>query len=103
MFLEPVVEKEIINVVNNCKSKTSCDWDNLDMQFIKKIISNVVKPLSFICNKSFETGVFPEKMKMAKIIPLYTAGAKYKFTNYRPVSLLPQFSKILEKNFLIID
>ena len=68
-------------------------------KIIQGIISDVVKPLSFICNKSFETGVFPEKMKMAKIIPLYKAGAKNKFTNYRPVSLLPQFSKILEKLF----
>lgn len=46
---------------------------------------------------SFQTGVFPKKMKIAKVIPLYKTGDKNNFTNYRPVSLLPQFSKILEK------
>ena len=41
--------------------------------------------------------IFPNDMKIARVIPLYKAGEKYLFTNYRPVSLLPQFSKILEK------
>ena len=38
-------------------------------------------------------------MKIAEVIPLYKSGNKHHFTNYRPVSLLPQFSKILEKLF----
>ena len=38
-------------------------------------------------------------MKIAEVLPLYKTGDKYHFTNYRPVSLLPQFSKILEKLF----
>ena len=50
-------------------------------------------------NKSFEYGIFPSKLKIGKIIPAYKSGDKQLFTNYRPVSLLPQFSKILEKLF----
>ena len=46
---------------------------------------------------SFQTGVFPDKMKIAKVVPLFKSGEKNVFTNYRPTSLLPQFSKILEK------
>ena len=53
--------------------------------------------IAHICNVSFQTGVFPNKMKIAKVIPLYKSGEKNIFTNYRPISLLPQFSKILEK------
>ena len=49
---------------------------------------------TFICNKSLEEGVFPDEMKCARLVPLFKSGAKDKFTNYRPVSLLPQFTKI---------
>ena len=49
-----------------------------------------------ICNLSLSSGIFPDDMKIARVIPLYKAGEKDLFTNYRPVSLLPEFSKILE-------
>ena len=52
-----------------------------------------------ICNLSFSKGVFPDAMKIARVIPLFKSGDKHVFTNYRPVSLLPQFSKILERLF----
>ncbi len=59
----------------------------------------IAKPLAIICNKSFQTGIFPDDMKIAKIVPLYKSGDKQEFSNYRPVSILPQFSKIPEKVF----
>ena len=51
-----------------------------------------------ICiNKSLETGIVPTVLKQAKIVPLYKSGSKEEATNYRPISLLPVFSKLLEK------
>ena len=69
------------------------------MIIVKQVISHIVKPLSYICNMSLTSGIFPNNMKIAKVIPLYKANGKNEFTNnyYRPVFLLPQFSKILEK------
>ena len=99
MFLESVSEKEIIDIVNSFKSKTSTGYDNIDMSIVKKNISHIAKPLMKICNQSFMQGIFPDRMKIAKVIPLFKSGAKGVFTNYRPVSLLPQFSKLLEKLF----
>ena len=99
MFLKPVVEQEVLGIVNTCKNKTSLDCENLSMYTIKNIIPSIVKPFTYICNLSFLTGIFPDKLKNAKVIPLFKAGEKNLFTNYRPVSLLPQFSKILEKLF----
>ena len=64
---------------------------------IKNITAHVVKPLKHICNVSFNIGIFPNQMKIAKVIPILKSGEKGVFTNYRPISLLPQFSKILEK------
>lgn len=99
MFVNPVTEVELTNIVNQFKGKQSSDFDGLDMSIIKDTFSNLVTPFTHICNISLTTGVFPESMKTAKVIPLFKSGQKDTFSNYRPVSLLPQFSKILEKVF----
>lgn len=99
MFLTSVEEKEIIDIVHMCKYKTSTDCNDIDMKIVKKVIEGIVGPLTYICNLSFQTGKVPNKMKIAKVVPLYKTGDRRHFTNYRPVSLLPQFSKILENLF----
>ena len=86
-----------MNVVCALKSKTSCDKDNINMVVIKQIINEVLEPLTHICNASLSTGIFPSQMKDAKVVPLFKANDAKLFNNYRPVSILPQFSKILEK------
>ena len=101
IFLSPTTELEVLDIVKHMKCKTSNDYNNFDMQFVKKIISSVIKPLVHICNLSLSSGVFPDDMKIAKVIPLFKAGDKCFFTNYRPISLLPQFSKVLEKLFSV--
>ena len=100
IFLGKIEKDEILNIVKDCESKKSTDCDDIDMSTIQYIIESVIEPFTYICNLSFSTGVFPENMKTAKVIPLYKNGDKHVFSNYRPVSLLPQFSKILEKLFV---
>uniref|UniRef100_A0A8C6LIA0 Reverse transcriptase domain-containing protein n=1 Tax=Nothobranchius furzeri TaxID=105023 RepID=A0A8C6LIA0_NOTFU len=100
LFLRGVEDTEIINVVNKFENKSSTDCSNLNMRLVKEIINHIVTPLTYICNLSFCTGVFPSKMKTAKVIPIYKNGSKHLFKNYRPISLLSQFSKILEKLFV---
>jgi hypothetical protein len=99
IFLRAVDREEIIDIVRQCKSKSSLDCNNIDMIIVKNIIEEIVEPLTYIFNLSFQSGKFPNKMKIAKIIPLYKDGDRHNFTNYRPVSILPQFSKVLEKLF----
>ena len=95
LFLSPVLEEDNITTVNTCKSKTSRDHNNIDMVIVKQVINYIAKPLAHVCSKSFECGVFPDNMKVAKVIPLFKAGDRSLFSNYRPISLLSQFSKIL--------
>ena len=94
IFLNVVTENEIINIVSNFKAKSSYGIDEINMIMAKKIISNIVRPLNYIFNMSLKSGIFPDDMKVAKIIPLFKAGDKKEFSNYRPVSILPVFKKI---------
>lgn len=100
MFLRALCESDVLEVVKKCKNKRSSDCNGIDMQLIQEVINCIVKPLTYIYNKSFETGTFPEKMKLAKVLPIFKNGEKHLITNYRPISLLDQFSKILEKLFV---
>ena len=99
LFLKPVTKAEIINLVNNTKSKKSKDHDDIDMCLVKTLIPYLVIPLEHIFNISLQAGVFPDGMKIARVIPLFKNGNINDFTNYRPTSLLSQFSKILENIF----
>ena len=100
LFMRPVDEEEVITTVTGCTKKTSSDFEDISMDTVAKVVSVICKPLAHICNISFRTGVFPSRMKIAKVILMFKSGTKTDVTNYRPISLLPQFSKILEKLFL---
>ena len=64
---------------------------------MKTSIFCIAKPLSELINCSFENGIFPEALKIARICPVFKNGEKHLFSNYRPISILPSFSKIFEK------
>ena len=57
----------------------------------------IVPRLVIIINKSFESGIFPDALKLTKVIPIFKSGSKLDMNNYRPISLLSTFSKIFEK------
>ena len=63
----------------------------------KPFIKEYIKPLTYVINKPFETGKFPNLLKIAKIIPIFKSGNKTMVSNYRPISVLPVFSKVYEK------
>ena len=63
---------------------------------VKKCFSELCEPLKHVFNLSIETGVFPGKLKIARVSPVYKVGDNRDLTNYRPISVLPCFSKILE-------
>ena len=79
------------------KSKKSAGEDGLSSSFLKDITQQVCIPLSILVNRSLELGIVPEAMKIAKVVPIYKAKEHDQFSNYRPISLLPTVSKILER------
>ena len=96
IFLTTVNEEEIINIFKSMKSG-SCGWDGLSPHIIKMTIQYFLHPLMHICNLSLLDGKFPNELKIAKVLPLYKGGDDSQLVNYRPVSVLPVFSKVLER------
>ena len=88
---------EISKIIESLKSKNSYGYDEIPIKILKLSTPFIFSPLTFICNKSFSTGIFPERLKYAQIWPIYKKGDKQLITNYRPISLLTSFSKIFEK------
>ena len=96
IFIEPTSEYEIEQIILSLKN-TSPGWDNILPKIIKLSYQSLIKPLTHIFNLSLTTGIVPNNLKIAKVIPLYKSKEKNLINNYRPVSVLTVFSKILEK------
>lgn len=97
IFIEPVQTTEIINIVNKLKPKTSTGSDEISSKLLKSTITLIAEPLKHAINKSLETGIFPDKLKIARVIPIHKSKDQTELTNYRPISLLSVFSKVYEK------
>ena len=95
--LTPVDPVEILKTVKLMKPKTSQGHDHISTKLLKETIDLILIPLTHIINQSFISGIVPENMKIAKIIPIFKSGNQEIMNNYRPISLLPAFSKLLEK------
>ena len=67
------------------------------IKIIHQSFQNIAQPLVTIINTSLSTGVFPESLKIAKVIPVFKADDPTLFSYYRPISILPAFSKLFEK------
>ena len=97
LTLYPIDALEVIRIADNLCNKHSCGFDNIPVNIMKASICNIAEPLSCIINCSMSTGIFPQDLKIAKVCPIYKGGEKDIFGNYRPISVLPSFSKIFEK------
>ena len=92
-----VSEGEIHKIVSKMEVKMGSGFDNISNALLKRLIPVIKGPLCTIFNKSLVLGIFPDLMKLAKIIPLHKGGEQNLCDNYRPISLLPVISKVLEK------
>ena len=97
LFLYPTNICEVSSIIDDIAAKASSGFDGLSNRFIKSIKQALTTPLTVIFNKSLETGIFPDNMKKAEVVPLHKGGKLNIVSNYRPISLLLTLSKILEK------
>ena len=96
MVLDSVFTNEVVSIVKNLKEGGS-GWDCVSASVVKATYCGFIEPLTHIFNLSLTQGVFPNELKVARVIPLFKSGNSMILSNYRPVSVLPVFSKILER------
>ena len=97
MYLTPVDSYEIYEIFHSFNSNKSCGYDEVSLKVVNAVFRYICEPLTEICNLSFVSGIFPDKLKIAKVTPIYKSDDKKVISNYRPISVLPIFSKLLEK------
>ena len=97
LYINPTSETEIRTIVMKMKNKHSRGHDNMSTHQLKLLLPAILTPMQIIFNRSLSEGAFPTDLKQAKIKPLHKKNAKDEMSNYRPISLLPAISKVLEK------
>ena len=101
MFIKPTDEQKIKLIVRDLLPNKSPDHVDISPRVARAVIDQISAPLYEICNKSFQTGLFPDKLKLAKVIPFFKSENKSFLNNYRPISVRSPFSENMPCTLLI--
>ena len=96
VVLDHIEEIEVVRIINSLNN-SSPGWDCIPAKLAKRVLNYYIKPLTFLINQSFHDGIFPNELKLAKVIQIYKSGSTMELNNYRPISVLNIFSKIFER------
>ena len=95
--LAEITSDFVARELSNLKMNKATGLDDLSARLLKDAGTTITKPIAYIINLSFKSGKIPSDWKSAKVIPIYKAGKKNDEDNYRPISILPLVSKIMER------
>ena len=94
-------QREVKSIAKGFKDGKVPGADNIPISIIKKTLDLISDPLLSIINLSLSSGVFPHRLKISKIIPVFKSDNASLAQNYRPISILPAFLKFLKELFII--
>uniref|UniRef100_A0ABM0MRJ7 RNA-directed DNA polymerase from mobile element jockey-like n=1 Tax=Saccoglossus kowalevskii TaxID=10224 RepID=A0ABM0MRJ7_SACKO len=95
-FLQAVTEQDIMKFIYRLDPNKAMGHDHVHPKLVIDAVKYISKPLAHILKCSIAQGVFPDSLKLATITPVYKKGSALDVGNYRPISILPVFSKIFE-------
>ena len=96
-FIEESTQHEVVDIIKAFGDNKASDIFGISTKFVKLGGTTLARIISILFNKSINQGVFPDELKYAKVIPIHKSDSIFEVSNYRPISLLPIFSKIFEK------
>ena len=96
-FINPITAQKTKRIIYPIKPKSSSACDGIPSTLLRELPESILEVLAHIFNQSFNTGKFPSSFKLAKVVTAFKIGNSTGLNNYRPISLLNTFSKILEK------
>ena len=102
MYCESIDEYEITEIIQNLKISKSAGPDNIGPKLIKAISHIIAKPLTHIYNLSFESGIVPDALKIAKLIPIFKKGDKTKLDNLEKL-MYKRVNSFLLDNHILYD
>ena len=96
-FMSLCTKEEIIEIISSFKPKKSAGPNSIPTKILTLLTDDISEHLSIIFNILFATGIFLEKLKVVKVIPIHKKDSKLEYSNYRSISFLSNIDKILEK------
>ena len=96
LYIPQVTSYEVEHIISSMNN-SAAGYDEMPSSIMKQCVEYYIKPLTFLINMSITQGTVPNELKIAKVIPLYKGEDIQLIENYRPISILPYFSKIFEK------
>ena len=94
---ENIDEETVRKTIQTLPSKNSYGLDGISSKLIKIIEPAIIIPLTLLINQVLNTGIFPDELKIAKVIPIFKKDDPTLLKHYRPISLLSTISKVIEK------
>ena len=92
-----LTDDELKETLRSLKPNKSPEYDNISSNVVNETSDIFFIPLKYIFNLSIQQRIFPQNLKIAKVSPVYKKDEEFLLTNYRPISVLPCFSKLLER------
>ena len=96
-ILNNICERDVLKLIHELDNKSSSGNDCISNKMLKYIKNEISRAVTLIINQMLNSGIFPDRLKISKIIPVYKKGNANLLNNYRPISLLPTISNIFER------